>query len=137
MICVFILRESTHCRDARCCFMIPHPSINIYSTFFRIKIMLADKADQRKNQIEFPFISVSSVNTTSVAQAADNYVSCFICFQYHKKMCVCSLSMLDFSQQFETFRYFNTILRDSNQFFLSLFFCMLSCSSLLHMSPVI
>lgn len=67
------------------------------------------------------FSSLSSVNTTSVAQVADKCISCYlIYFQYNtnKKRCVCALSMVDISQLFESFRYFNFILRDSSQFVL-------------------
>lgn len=53
---------------------LTHLSI-FFPTIFRIKIMLADKADQCKIQIEFLSASLSSVNTVSVAQATDNSIA--------------------------------------------------------------
>lgn len=73
-MCVYTAREPNHFREASCCFIRPYTSINIYSTLLRIKIMLVDKADQCKIQIEFLSFSLSPVNITSVAQAPDKYI---------------------------------------------------------------
>lgn len=90
--------------------------------------MLADKADQCKSQIEFLSISLSSVNATTVAQAADDYIFLlFYLLSTKQRMCVYSLSMLDISQLFDNLRYFNIILRDSSQF-LSFFFFFPLCA---------
>lgn len=99
---------------------LTHLSI-FFSTLFRIKIMLADKVDQCKIQIEFLSTSLSSVNTVSVAQAADNSIAYyFVYFQQNKECVFALLTFLTFLIYLRV-QIFYIILRYLSQFLLFLF----------------